>query len=92
MGGSRPAGLSGHGLACQAKLNVRPGRLDWSSATLVAVGAALLLLLLVAVGAALMLLLVVVGAALLLLLLAVGAALHLAAVGAESQQYDTMPN
>ena len=91
MGGSRPAGLSGHGLACQAKLNVRPGRLDWSSATLVAVGAALLLLLLVAVGAALMLL-VVVGAALLLLLLAVGAALHLAAVGAESQQYDTMPN
>ena len=54
---------------------------------LVAVGAALLLLL--AVGAALLLL--VVGAAL-LLLPAVdgrGAALHLAAAGAESQQYDT---
>ena len=70
---------------------------------LVAVGAALLLLL-VAVGAALLLLVVVVGAALLLLLVAVGAALllllaadgrgggaalHLAAAGAESQQYDT---
>ena len=59
---------------------------------LLAVGAALLLLLLVAVGAALLLLLLVaVGAALLLLLAADGrgAALHLAAAGAESQQYDT---
>ena len=64
-----------------------------------AVGAALLLLRLVAVGAALLLLvavgaallLLVVGAALLLLLAADGrgAALHLAAAGAESQQYDT---
>ena len=35
MGGSRPAGLSGHGPACQAKLNVRPGWPDWPSATLV---------------------------------------------------------
>ena len=51
-----------------------------------AVGAALLLL---AVGTAL-LLLVVVGAALLLLATdSKGAALHLAAAGAESQQYDT---
>ena len=72
MGGSRPAGY-------QAKLNVRPGRPDWPSATLVAVGAALLLLLL-GVGAVLLLLLVADGR---------GAALHLAAAGAESQQYDT---
>ena len=31
MGGSRPAGLSGHGPACQAKLNVRPGRPTWQA-------------------------------------------------------------
>ena len=55
----------------------------------VAVGAVLLLLVVAAA-----LLLVVVGAALLLLLVADGrgAALHLAAAGAESQPYDTMPN
>ena len=42
-------------------------------------------------GAALLLLVVAVGAALLLLVVAdsKGAALHLAATGAESQQYDT---
>ena len=31
MGGSWPAGLSGHGPACQTKLNVRPGRPTWQA-------------------------------------------------------------